>query len=143
MEPAQLTDARTGHGDFNAEAELLAVGLCPVFWESQQNQDSCHSPGRKNRPTKDRPNIGRARQSVCGLQAPGFPLWGPKRRPAGSLNGPFASGSTLPLAQGGLLEPRAEPPSYARVVLGCFCKVAVLAGFAAKAQPPMVMADET
>jgi hypothetical protein len=44
---------------------------------------------------------------------------------------------------GGLLEPRAEPPSYARVVLGGFCKVAVLAGFAAKAQSPMVMADET
>jgi hypothetical protein len=34
-------------------------------------------------------------------------------------------------------------PSYARAVLGSFCKVAVLTSFAAKALSPIVMADET
>jgi hypothetical protein len=38
---------------------------------------------------------------------------------------------------------RTEPSSYARIVLGSFRKIVGLAGLAAEAQSPMVMADET
>jgi hypothetical protein len=45
--------------------------------------------------------------------------------------------------ESGFARQEAKPPSHARIAFRRFCIEAVLAGFAAEAQTPMVVADKT